>query len=1044
MPTQPVIEKQVVDISLGGGIDENSPEESIDWTSKFVNLVNLDIDGDSLVLRPGLQAVCSATDTGGTSIGDLVRLGVGKDGLLGFAGGSAMGVYQLEEGRPSAPALTNKGMPPRYSVTSRTVSSCQGGTGFLAGVVGVVNFTTYQAILHQVPHELGSNTGPMKLVIVDKLSGNVVKSYRIGDASSSYLTGTIVGVADRYIHLYITRADYKPKMQVIDTQSLPTSLSSYTELTGTSNDDRLAGVVALSDGSVAVVRGATCRIEKFNNSGATVSNNTVANISASGLDWNGTSFCLSGTYSGSFVYKEVDTSYSVTRTVTGPTVPATSDGEIRVAASSTTAGDVRLIAYIKEPDQNATNFPCPFVYSVGVGETSFTCTGYLPMWVEASLPVYDSNKAQYLVHMHNVMLGATNDYVANADAIINITDITGATIGEYPRVFRPEAILGNYVTSSGHPNDTTKFLDTGAALYSKGPAYRPVVGAAAVGLTFAHWDKAAATADAALSFSLDQLVDLANSPEKVHMDTDVVSGGSLCSYDGYKVQEHGFVCAPTITVKEDTGTGIVAGVYNYVAVFSYRDYTGKLHVSRVSRPRSITLASEKVVDVEAIVPTVTLRPSTEKMFVSLYRTTNAGTQYHLVEQRTIASSAGTTTDPSNEVYVNFTDNVPDATLSGKPLLYRQPGTIGTALDRYHALAASHVVHHKDRVFYSNGTNIYYSSFAVDGEAYWFNPVFTLAVPGGQGNIVGLASMDGILVVFKRDSVFLIDGDGPPENGGNGIEFSTPRKIHTEYGCIDARTIVNVPMGIMYRSQRGIELLKRNGQVDFIGQAVSRTTDSYTVPYGAAFDRNTGRVMFPCSTSGGTWVTLVYSVTEGGWTKYTHFGGSGYIYDICFARSVDDNGTKGDRIYMAAQSRLTAEDSSNSIDYISSDVFIPFTIETGWVRAASKQDRIRVTDLFFTGQRQSNHNLKCQFYSDYNRSTATTIKTFTAAETDLTPEMLNFQPSKESVQAMKFKVTSETPTVQTSIGNGKQVSVVGLTVRVGLKGGGVKAPVAQKG
>ncbi len=1074
MTTPTVIEKQMVDIDLSGGMDESIPEESVDWTKRLVKAQNVVVDGNGLKTRDGVRRVGS-----GVTIG---RLGQCKGGGIAAICNDSSNLYlnQLEEGK-ATPTLLAKDRIPNFVVTSKTVSASPALTASTSSdaeqayvaAYAVINFTKYQVLIHSLPNAVVAATvnmcAPFRVVVVDRTSGNVVRTWNFPTAASpatslsigDNLIPTAVGVDDRYVHLYVSKANdfggtggFKPKMTVIDTQSLPTNITglnaaTWTDITSSAVGDRIAGVVPVTNGSVVVTQGTTCRIEKFNNSRTSVSASTVANIQCTGVDTTngstaGTTYYLVGfkATSGDLVYKEVSAAYAVTRSVDGPTMSTMSDtAEVSIASDG--AGGARMVS--KTASSSGTVY-CPIVYSIAAGDVAWTTLGYLPNWLPASVPIYVNG--MYLIHMHNQMPG---DYVANCDAIVNITSTLTGNV-PYPRVFRPEAVLGNYTTDYGAGGAAFTIFD-GVSGESRdaGPLYKPYLNDDTYPgvVAFAHWSKLDATSTSPQSYSIDVLERQASNSKRT-IDQDTISGGILCSYDGSRVSEFGFITAPSCTVAASGSSGVDAGTYNYVVVFSYTDAQGRVHRSRVSRPASVTIASAKTITITATVPTVSMRG--HDFQISIYRTLSGGTQYFLLIQKQLSTLVGTATNPDAEIFVTKVDGTLDADIEDNPLLYRQPGTIGTPLDRYHGLSANHVIHHKDRIFYCNGSNVYYSSFEVDGEAPWFNPALSFAVQGGSGDLVGLASMDGILVCFKRDGIFVVDGDGPSESGGNGTEFSPPRKIHTEFGCIDPRTILATPSGIMYRSPRGIDLLNRKLQVEFIGERVYRSVDACNADPnvyggGAAFDRTSGMAYFPMATSGGVYTVFCYDFINNAWTKNVYFQGStgSDIYDVCYAYSVNAAGTKGNYMYFASGlNGLMYGDTVNSIDYLTTDVFVPWDVETGWIKSPSKQDRIRVTDLLFLGQRQTNFNLKCQFYANYNRSTVATIKTWTASDTNLTPVQVVFQPNREEVQAMKFKITTETPTVSTTIGTGKQVDMIGLTVRVGLKGGGAKIAAAQNG
>lgn len=763
-----------------------------------------------------------------------------------------------------------------------------------------------------------------------------------------------------------------------------------------------------------------------------------------------------------YIIKKLNSSLAVTETMSsGTVIPGGTDSvAVRIAKGSGTAAV--LVAYWRVTVVGSTTMPvCQFMYTANVVTAgTLTLTGLLPCWTEASVPVYNATTGKYYVHLHNIMksmIGSADsiDYVSNADAVVNIP-ITAPV--DYP-ICRPAAVLDNYTASADFSGDSTLHTH-GYAHSNKASGYKPYAKSNG-DMTFAHGNKLSAGLESAVNYYIDDAA-LAD-PSALSFATDVVSGGLAGYYDGRATQEVGFVNAPSLFGVEAAGA-IAAGTYNWVVVFSYQGADGKTHYSRTSRPLTLTNASAKSFNIFVAAPTVTLR--SDRIVASLYRTATGGTQYYLVNQFPMTRTSTSTVLAYTTTIYN--DNMADAVLITRPLLYRQPGTAQTALDRYHGINSRHVVRHKDRVFFCNGNNVYYSSFAVDNEAPWFNPAFSFTVPEGQGPITGLATMDGLLIVFKRGAVFVVDGDGPPENGGNGTEFSPPRRIHTDQGCIDQRSITTTPKGIVYRSVLGIQLLTRNFQVEFIGERVAATVNANPYTGGATYDAENGRVIITLSNVLSGYVfnqdsagaQVVYDTVNDAWTVWrsikTSITGQAHvagqtnsttsIQDVCFAKDKDVAAAVSDNVYACRGSKLFVYDDSTGLD---SDLAAQYTfpaavVHTGWIRGASMNDRIRVTDFVINAQQQSGHNLVGAFYRNYNRATSTAIKTFDATATNIVPETLEFQPSIESVQSMKFALSTATPTNPTTVGTGRQLVLLGLSVRAGLKTGGVKLAAASKG
>ena len=68
-------------------------------------------------------------------------------------------------------------------------------------------------------------------------------------------------------------------------------------------------------------------------------------------------------------------------------------------------------------------------------------------------------------------------------------------------------------------------------------------------------------------------------------------------------------------------------------------------------------------------------------------------------------------------------------------------------------------------------------------------------------------MDDKLIIFKKDAIYYITGTGPDNTGANGT-FSDATFITSTVGCANPSSIVLMPNGIMFQSDKGIWLLDR--------------------------------------------------------------------------------------------------------------------------------------------------------------------------------------------------------------------------------------------
>jgi hypothetical protein len=523
------------------------------------------------------------------------------------------------------------------------------------------------------------------------------------------------------------------------------------------------------------------------------------------------------------------------------------------------------------------------------------------------------------------------------------------------------------------------------------------------------------------------------------------------------MSEMGCVSVPTVLAADSgAGTGVDLGIHNYTVVFEFTDSAGRRHLSRSANPFALTLAAAKNVTVSFTYPAVSdhqtvdgssgvTNPYNWKALV--FRTTAGGTQYYLASTQSLVSGSAN--------YIQYTDSMSDATLLAQPIMHRQPGTPNTSLDRYTAPASSCVLRHKDRVFCARGNTVYFSSFDVFGEAPWFNPAFSFNVIGGNGPITALASLEGILVIFKKDAIFVVDGDGPPENGGDGTEFSPPRKLLSAYGCVAANTLVRADDCLMFASSSGIYRLSRKLTVDWVGKNVNNTLSGLynqlggTSFYGSAYDPLTHRAIWLIEQYVNAGYALVYDTNTDSWSRYIHrgYGGYGYVMGgVCsaYAGSAYRGIATNYRFVFIGGVENGLYFESGKSDYNGSTTFlVPITLETGWIRSSSKQDRIRVSDFFLAAKRVANTKLVTSYAVDYS-PTYVTLDTWPGSATSgLTVVQLDSQPPVESCQSISFQLVTSDPT-PTSFGDGSQWDIFGLSVKVGLKGGGVKLPAAQKG
>lgn len=1042
MPAVPaVVEKQVIDLDFSRGVNERDAPETLDWTKYLRVGDNYDFGYRGYAaVRPGLWAYSGAgTDDQGASMTSILRLLSTGNGVVAIAGTGSdpFRVCHMNEAGGSTNFMTRKNRGSEYSLDVQTIG---GMSGVVPSIIGTGLTSKYKILVYA-----GAGVQDFNVVFADNESGNVVKNYLVNGVSLGVGAMTMVG---NILHLYIGTNAGGCKLYQFDSTSLPAASPA-----GTSATSGGQPIAAVTIGSASFVVMKNGNISKFDTTSTETATGSVAGFATGEIhdaNTDGTSIYIVGLNSTPRgLMKVVSSALATTRTVT--------DTDATLSAARFSVGvdgssNCALLAFYATVTGSYST-PCARYLTCGSAQSVFTSVQAMPGWGQVSSPWWNSTVGEFyaaMVDLPGAGLGLGHAYqqVVGATVIVNLSGPKTWSSG--PVGFHVAAITDRYIDVAGNTLPAAGWCINPQKLFSSD---------AGLTVTFAMPEKIGPSSFTA-EFRTLRLFDVTD----IVCSTNTVSGGKTAHYDGLSLSEYGCLSVPTITaVDAGSSIGPDIGVHSYTALFEFVDASGVRHLSRCANPFGFTAANTHATTITLSYPAISdhmavsygISPTTNYNFkYHVYRTAAGQTQYFRVasDQVNISSATGAT--------ITVTDFVTDTALASNELLHRQPGTPATPLDRYYAPASSSVVRHKDRVFCSRGTDVFYSSFEVFGEAPWFNPAFTFNVPGGTGPITGMASMEGLLVVFKKNAIFVIDGDGPPENGGAGTEFGPPRRIMTELGCIDARTLVSTNEGLIFRSARGLERLTRKMTVDWVGERMWVTVNNNDYSGGAAFDVATGRAIWILSNTAGTYpgqldpasngYAVVYDTSSDTWSRYVlrSVAGAGKAFQDIVAAEVGSTQlglTRAPRFVYGSATKVWFEQSASQSDFIT-DTFYPVSTEiyTGWVKSQSKQDRISVSDFLLVGTRGTVDNLVNVYYAKDYVDSFTSVKSWSAANINAmgTIAQLDTQPPVEKVQAMAFRIVTSGAS-GASI-NGGTLSILGMSVRVGMRGGGVKLAAANKG
>lgn len=433
-----------------------------------------------------------------------------------------------------------------------------------------------------------------------------------------------------------------------------------------------------------------------------------------------------------------------------------------------------------------------------------------------------------------------------------------------------------------------------------------------------------------------------------------LTGGQLWMYDGSKPVEHGFQVWPDNVQAVWSATGgsmaakPVSGGSNtnaYFVQFTYEwtDNQGMLHRSAPSIPLPInTTGSGTAGSVTYYIPTLRLTYKTNVRIVG-YRWSQGQQIYY---QFTSISSPKVS-DPTID-FITFTDGQSDAQILGNNIIY----TTGDVIENTAAPASVASALFKNRFWLIDAEDqnlLWYSKEVIESVPVEMSDLFTIFVApttgaqGSTGPMTALSAMDDKLIIFKRNAIYYITGNGPDNTGANN-DFSEAIFITSSVGCPNPESIVLTPDGLMFQSDKGIWLLGRGLNTVYIGQDVEQFNSS-TVE-SAQVIPGTTQVRFVLSNN----VTLMYDYFYRQWGVHANvFAISSTLY-------------QNKMTYLNSYGKVFQESEESFLDG-GSPVLMSFT--TSWINLAGLQGFERFYFFYLLGTYLSPFKLSVTVAYNYN-------------------------------------------------------------------------------
>lgn len=526
--------------------------------------------------------------------------------------------------------------------------------------------------------------------------------------------------------------------------------------------------------------------------------------------------------------------------------------------------------------------------------------------------------------------------------------------------------------------------------------------------------------------------------------TLVLGGGLPSIYDGSSVTESGFLVWPDeVSGTLSAGGGLAAGTYQWVVCYEWTDNLGVIHRSAPSLPVTLVAASGDRVSLTVSTLTLTKKQTQSPVRIVVYRTLVNGTVFF----RTSSLTAPTVNDVT-VFTATISDSLPDVDLAARPYLYSTGGVV----ENIPPGALRSLVIHRGRLWGIDSVNrnrLWYSKQISADSPVEFSEFFYFDVDERAGEITALASLDDKLIVFKKTQIMMISGQGP-DSTGNQSDFSDSIFVTADCGCVDSRSIVVVPSGLMFQSAKGIYFLDRSLQALYIGAAVE-AYNSYEI-VSSQLIPTANQVRFVSSAG----VALVYDYYVGQWSVFTN-------------HNAKDTVVWSDRFcWLKADGTVMKEDPSRHDDNGS---FVGLKFKTGWITFATdagsyillNADRDptamnsyqRVRRLMLLGEYRSPHRLRVEVSYDYQDTpsqTTTIVPPGDEIYGEPGEEYGNESPYGGTWQLYQWRVDCARQKCQAvqvtvsdqQIGNqvGDCVRFSALSAEVGLKPGTTRVPMTH--
>jgi hypothetical protein len=451
--------------------------------------------------------------------------------------------------------------------------------------------------------------------------------------------------------------------------------------------------------------------------------------------------------------------------------------------------------------------------------------------------------------------------------------------------------------------------------------------------------------------------------------------------------------------------------------------------------------------------------------IAIYRTKrNDSRNYYRLTPPNVTRDTDLPNRP-NEFDVAYVDSLSDEAMValGYGFLY----TAGGVLPNLAVPASVASVTHRNRLWLASAEDtraVWYSKELVPGEAPGFHAGFVVRIDDSPDGITTLGSLGDDLIIFTRSRIYYVTGAGPNDQGRGELPQG-PFPVTRAVGCIDGRSLVTYPGGLLFQGTRGIYALSAAHEVTYVGGPVEATLEQYGSLRGAVHDPAAQRVYWLAYSDEATDLTAAPDVAGAGegdgdvhgggvspppapgtlFVVYDYGHGAWYVWQIA-GSTVQTSHVLWQGAHTYADASGVAVQGFGTEPALDPGEEYPISvIETPWLHLSAVAGQQRCWRAAMLADRLGEHTLSLHTFIDNSDTAAEVHEWDVGALSELAglPVMRVVAHLANQVSSvMKFRI-SDGPAADLPTGERGGFAVSGMSLELGVEPGLHKVPAGNR-